>query len=174
MKKIFLSLLITVVFFLYPQLTVAQTQYVLPYPSFMPGSTLYTFHLAWEKIGKFWYFGNFSQFVYNLKLADKYLVEAKTLFEYKQYLLAHKALKKSDGYFVVAYRYLGKAKQEGKNISQKEETLKEASLKHVEILEQIKKNVPEQFVWTPEKDKQTQLFLWKQIGEAIEVRKSCI
>ena len=66
----------------------AESQYVLPYPSAMPGSFLYKLNLVQEEILRYWYFGDFGQFKYNLGLSDKYLVEAKTLFEYKQYLLA--------------------------------------------------------------------------------------
>src|SRR3989344_6985672 len=77
----------------------AQSDYVLPYPSQMPGNKFYTINQVIEKVSYFWYFGSFGQFKYNLKKADKYLVEAKTLFEYKQFLLGYQALKKSDGHF---------------------------------------------------------------------------
>lgn len=173
MKKVFASGII-LLFFICPSSAFAKSNYVLPYPSFMPRSMFYNVHLAWEKIGQYWYFGNFSQHAYNLKLADKYLVESKTLFEYKQYLLAYQALKKSDEYFIAAYRFLGKAKQEGKNIKDKEQILKEAAFQHMEMLEQIKKQVPEQFNWQPEKDKPTFLFLREQINKAIEIRRSCV
>lgn len=172
MKKAFL-LGIIAIFLVYSPVAYAESNYVLPYPSAMPGSNFYALDLAWEAFQKYWHFGNFSQFAYNLKLSDKYLVEAKILFEYKQYLLAHQAIIKSDEYFIAAYRFLGKAKQEGKNISQKEQVLKEAALKHSGVLEQIKRGIPQKFVWTPEKDKPTSLFLWKQIDEAVKIRKSC-
>jgi len=162
-----------VFFLLFPLPVFAESSYVLPYPSFMPGSTLYVLHGVLEKFEKYWYFGNFSKFIYNLKLSDKYLVEAKTLFEYKQYLLGSKALEKSKTYFVAAYRSLGEAKKEGKNISQKEQLLKEAVGKHIEVLMQVKGIVPQYFKWTPEKDRSEELFLWKQIDEGVEIRKNC-
>ncbi|MCL4418206.1 MAG: hypothetical protein M1365_16230 [Actinobacteria bacterium] len=93
----------------------AQSSYVLPYPSAMPGSSSYKIHQLYESIIKYWYFGNLGQFKYNLKQSDKYLVEAKTLFEYNQYLLASKALTKSDYYFKNIEPYLLKAKNEIKN-----------------------------------------------------------
>lgn len=148
----------------------AQSSYVLPYPSAMPGSFSYKLHLAWENLMEYWYFGNFGQFSYNLKQADKYLVEAKTLFEYKQYLLAYKALQKSDDYFIKTYLYLRKAKNESKNINQKQNLLKEASLKHKEKLNEIKPNIPENFVWQPEKAALVNLELRKKIEESIGIR----
>lgn len=159
---------------LHPKNVLAESSYVLPYPSYMPGSSFYKIHLVQEKIEKYWYFGNFGQFIYNLKEADKYLVEAKTLFEYKQYLLAVKALEKSNTYFIDASRILNKTKLAGKNISEKENILKEASLKHQEVLRVIKEDIPEDFIWSPEKIEPTHLLLWKNIDVAIAVRESCI
>lgn len=149
----------------------AQSSYVLPYPSFMPGSPFYKINLVKEEILKYWHFGNFSHFKYNLKQSDKYLVEAKTLFEYKQYLLAVNALEKSDFHFSKTKPSLLNAKREGKNISQNRNILHEASLKHVEVLLKIEREIPETFVWQPEKKKPTTLYLSKEIREAIDIRK---
>lgn len=174
MLKIKLLIFLIVLFIIqiiFPFKVYAESSYVLPYPSYMPGSFYYKTHLILEKLEKYWYLGNFSQFSYNLKLSDKYLVEAKTLFEYKQYLLAHVAVKKSDDYFDKASLFLDKAREEGKNIAQKEKIFKEASYKHIEILEKIKQSVPESFVWTPEKEKETILFLWMQIDTSIDIRE---
>lgn len=149
----------------------AQSSYVLPYPSFLPGSVFYKPHLLFEEVSRYWSFGDFGQFKYNLKEADKYLVESKTLFEYKQYLLAIKSLKKSNSYFDVVLANLYKAQKEGKNISQNRNILHEASLKHVEVLLKIAKEVPENFLWQPEKKKSITLYLRKEIREAIDIRK---
>ncbi len=161
-------------FFFSFHISFAESNYVLPYPSFMPGSIFYKIHLVLENGEKYWYFGNFGQFTYNLKQSDKYLVEAKTLFEYKQYLLANKALDKSNTHFVKAYQFLGKAKLGEKNISQKELLLKEASEKHIEIFKTVKSQVPESFIWMPKKESPNKLLLWRKIDEAISIRKSCI
>lgn len=150
------------------------TDYVLPYPSFMPGSKFYSVHQIWEKIIQYWYFGNFSQFKYNLSQSDKYLVEAKTLFEYKQYLLGYQALKKSDNLFSMVPFYLQRAKQEGKNIDQKQEVFKQAALKHIEVLTKMQSIVPEHFVWKPEKDSSTNLFLREAIQNSISIRNKWI
>lgn len=149
----------------------AESDYVLPYPSFMPGSKFYQLQLLKDAVLKYWYFGNLGQFYYNLKQSDKYLVEAKTLFEYKQYLLGTQALKKSDTYFSNTLPYLIKAKKENKNITQKQKLLEEASLKHIDVLNLIRKEIPEIFVWQPEKSLPTKLNLKKSIEESINIRK---
>ena len=148
----------------------AESGYVLPYPPQMPGSFMYKLRLASEEIQKYWYFGDFGQFTYSLKQADKYLVEAKTLFEYKQYLLGIQALKKSDTYFTNTFSWMIKAKKKHKDIVQKQKVLKSATLKHIELLNQLKLNVPETFVWRPEKLSPTVLNLKKAIDESIPVR----
>lgn len=152
----------------------AESSYVLPYPSFMPGSPFYKLNLIKEEILKYWYFGNFGQFTYNLKQSDKYLVEAKTLFEYKQYLLGYQALKNSDNYFRQTLPYLLKAQAGGKEIIQKETILKEATLKHIEVLDLIKQQVPRQFVWRPEKSLPTTLNLHSEIEKSIKVKKQTL
>lgn len=152
----------------------AQSDYVLPYPSSMPGNVFYKVNLVKEKLMKYWYFGSFGKFDYNLKQSDKYLVEAKTLFEYKQYLLGFKALQKSNTYFNNIPQYLTKAKRENKNIVQRQNILKSASLKHIEMLNFIETITPDNFVWNPEKEVSTDLNLEKTIDEAIRIRKNNI
>lgn len=159
-----------VLFLSSPTIIFAESDYVLPYPSAMPGSIWYKIHLVQERLEQFWYFGSFGQFDYSLKEADKYLVEAKTLFEYKQYLLADVALKKSDTYFGKLSHYLDNAKRENKNISEKEKILKDAALKHLEILNMLKKELPENFMWRPEKTSATSLTLLEDIEAAIKIR----
>lgn len=170
--------LITIVFFflvfLNPSRVFAESTYVLPYPSVMPGSIFYKLNLIQEEILKYWYFGDFGQFHYNLKQSDKYLVEAKTLFNYKQYLLAYKALQKSDSYFNKIYPNLLSASRNGKNISEKETILKEAAQEHTEELEKIRINVPSIFEWKPEKNEPTTLELWETLDASIKLRQQRI
>lgn len=165
-------LLILVFIFLFPIKANAKSEYVLPYPSFMPGNPLYKINLIKDEILKFWYFGNFGEFKYNLKQSDKYLVEAKTLFEYKQYLLGVNALKKSDNYFRQTSPALLKAKDEGNDINQNLSILKSAGEKHVEILNSLENEIPETFVWEPEKMKPTELNLNDLLQNSISIRKS--
>lgn len=167
MKKILVVIL--VIFFLFPSYTFAD--YVLPYPSVMPGSALYKFNLAKESLLKFWYFGDFGKFNYNLRQSDKYLVESKTLFEYKQYLLGYKALVKSDDYFIKTLPNLNSAQKNGKNVNNDREILKNAALKHVETLSNLIKDVPETFIWKPEKEKPTVLNMEEEINQSISIRQ---
>ena len=168
-----LKLLVVVVFiFCFSAIPAhASSNYVLPYPSTMPGTIFYKIHLIEEKIMQYWYFGNFGQFNYNLKEADKYLVEAKTLFEYKQYLLGYTALMKSDTYFEQTLPYLLKARDERKNISDYREILRQAAEKHQEVLLKISQEVPEVFTWSPEKSLPTKLNLKDSINKSIQIRE---
>ena len=168
----FFFLLLFVISILYPLSISAQSNYVLPYPSAMPGSNMYKLHLLWGKLSRYWYFGDFGQFDYSFKMSDKYLVEAKTLFEYKQYLLGYKALQKSNDYFKSTFPSLISAKIHNKNIFEKKNILKEASLKHMEVLKMVEKEVPGDFLWTPEKSSPQSLQIIKLIQGSINLRKS--
>lgn len=172
MKKI--VLFVFLVLFYFPPITYAQSDYVLPYPPSMPGNKLYSLRLMGESIQGVWSFGNFAQFSYNLKLSDKYLVEAKTLFEYKQYLLGHTALQKSDRYIKKAAYYLSNAEREGKNIEEKKKVLQSAIEKHISVLEQLQTVTPEEFLWQPEKSDATKLNIRDEIGESIGIRRACL
>lgn len=156
----------------FPRDVFAQSSYVLPYPSSMPGSIFYKPRIVWEKVMNYWHFGNFGQFEYNLKQSDKYLVEAKTLFEYKQFLLAYNALIKSDRYFMQSPLYLELARKENKNIKDKKNIFRGAALKHIEILYRLKNEVPKTFEWKPEKSSPTTLNLFEAISKSIEIREN--
>lgn len=166
--KVFVFVLF--IFLTFPRLGFASSDYVLPYPSSMPGSKFYLLHQFFEKIEGYWYFGDFAKFHYNLKYSDRYLVEAKTLFEYKQYLLASQSLDKSDIYFTKAKLSIEFSKSNNKNTKDKEKIFKSASDKHIEILNQIKLYVPEEFNWIPEKRKSTKIFIKKELDESIRAR----
>ena len=171
MKRIFISI-VTLVFFSFCfSLPAHAAEYVLPYPSAMPGTIIYKFHLIWEAISKYWYWGNFGQFDYSLKESDKYLVEAKTLFEYNQYLLGYNALEKSDMYFSPTLLFLEKAGDEGKDISEKRSILHDAALKHIAILKKMTDQTPQDFTWTPEKNSSSNLHIHMLIQQAIQERQ---
>ena len=133
-KKLKILFVFLLSLFIIAKPSYASSSYVLPYPSTMPGNVFYKIHLVEEALLKYWYFGNFGQFTYNLKESDKYLVEAKTLFEYNQYLLGYQALEKSDTYFSRTLPYLLKAQNEGKDISANRQLLSQAALKHQQTL----------------------------------------
>lgn len=163
--------LILVIFLLFSDFAFASSDYVLPYPSSMPGSILYKPRLLLEGLLKYWYFGNFGQFKYNLKESDKYLVEAKTLFEYSQFLNASLSLKKSDDYFKNTLPYLLKAEKEKKDIDQNKKILSSASAKHIEVLNKLLNELPRQVEWIPEKSASTTIYIEKQIKDSISIRE---
>ncbi|MEK7551094.1 MAG: hypothetical protein AAB532_00645 [Patescibacteria group bacterium] len=166
----FILIFILFFFFVLTSSSFASSSYVLPYPSAMPGNIFYKINLLKEKVMKYWYYGDFGQFFYNLKQSDKYLVEAKTLFEYKQHLLGLVALKKSNEYFVQIKPNLLSAKENNKDISENTDILSEAALKHTEVLDELKLELPEVFVWTPEKDNPTTINFKEILDEAINIR----
>ncbi len=152
----------------------AESSYVLPYPSYMPGNFFYKPRLIISELSKYIYFGDFGKYDYNLKESDHYLVEAKILFDYKQYLLATNALKKSDEYFMNIYPNLENAKRNGKDISERELKLKEASRKHMETLGHLGENLPEEVDWNPEDSIGTNLKLKEIIESSINTRNSVL
>jgi len=161
---VFLFLLLT------SQEVLAASPYVLPYPGLMPGNKLYKVKQVFDQLYRFWVFGDFAGHQYELKLADRKLVEAKILFEYQQYLLGVKALTDSNQHFQRAVDYL-KAEKEGKDISQKRTNLENAAQKHQEILEGLSQILPKEFLWQPEKKEATKLKIESAIKEAIGIRE---
>lgn len=175
MKKFFYVLLFLLLYsYLSLDVVYAESSYVLPYPSYMPGSSFYKVHILFEKLSSYWYFGAYGGFKYSLRLSDKYLVEAKTLLEYKQYLLAHKALKKSDYYFGKISQSLMKTQKKDRNITQKQNLFKEAVLRHIEVLQAIKTQIPDNIVWRPEKENPTIIDLGSAINNSIKEREKSI
>lgn len=144
--------------------------YVLPYPSYMPGNKMYKASRVIDKIKKYWYWGSIGGVKYHLSLSDKYLVEAKTLFEYKQYLLAVDALKRSDTEFLEIPQFIVRAKGDRKDTSALENTVKEATQTHIQILDGLKQILPAEFTWTPEKTVPTILPIGKFIDTSVNIR----
>src|SRR3990167_9947227 len=173
MKSFLIVCLFAVFIFFAPQ-SFAESSYVLPYPSAMPGSILYKFGLVREALMKYWYFGDFGEFKYNLSQSDKYLVEAKTLFDYKQYLLAFQDLQKSDKYLKKIEPAILSAKKNGKNTTDKKKLLKEAAEKHIEELLKLKQNLPQTFKWRPEKQQGRTLNLSEAFENSIRVRQEAL
>ena len=174
MRKFFFIVFFVFLFISNNSIAFATSSYVLPYPSAMPGSVFYKLNLIQEDILKFWYFGDFGQFKYNLSQSDKYLVEAKTLFDYKQYLLAHQALQKSDNYFKKIKPNLLSAKSNSKTTADKEKLLREAAGKHIEELGKLKITLPPTFEWRPEKQQPRILNFQESIENSIEIRQEVL
>lgn len=150
----------------------AYADYVLPYPSFMPGNKVYILSRLIDRATRVWSFGSIGSFKYHLKLADKYLVEAKTLFEYNQYLLAADALKRSDVEFSQIPKDLGDGLREGKDMSRFRTIAREASVKHKSILTTLRSVLPTRIEWRPEKMSPTTIPVAKLLDEAVAIREN--
>lgn len=145
--------------------------YVLPYPSFMPGNKLYRVSRIIDTAKNYWYWGTIAQLKYHIGLSDKYLVESKTLFEYKQYLLATDALKRSDQELSNIVGLLDKGTTEGKDMKGQKQILSEAMRMHVMTLSNMKGQSPADFLWTPEKTDATQLSISTLIDSSMLLRQ---
>ena len=167
MRKIFISFSIFCYLFIVPILSSVRAEYVLPYPSFMPGNKIYTIARIIDSIKRYWYFGNISKVKYHLGLSDKYLVEAKTLFEYKQYLLGVDALKRTTKQFQTLPLYVKQAKLEHKDMNAFILTISEAAVIHRSVLNEMKISSPESFQWVPEKASSSDLLLHNELDNAI-------
>jgi len=169
-NKIFVCLLC--IFGFLSLATIIHADYVLPYPSYMPGNKLYKVSRILDILENYWNFGAVAQTKFHLELADKYLVEAKTLFEYKQYLLATDALNRSDNQFSSLPVHLVSVKNEGVDTTQLHQTIQEAAVKHTDVLEALLAVTPVTFNWTPEKSQPTMLDVHALIQQAIAIRSS--
>ena len=150
--------------------SLVRAAYTLPYPSYMPGNKLYNVSRILDILKGYWYFGNIAQIKYHIGLSDKYVVEAKTLFEYQQYLLAVDALNRSNEEFSVIPEYIRKAMLEGKDVRNLSETVRSAAVKHTEVLTPINATVPKSFLWVPEKSASIQLDIQSLILQSVAIR----
>ncbi len=146
--------------------------YVLPYPSFMPGNKVYKISRLVDTLKQYWNFGNIAQIKYHMALSDKYLVEAKTLFEYNQYLLAVDALHRSNIQFSLIPAHIAAAKQEGKDTSIFEVMVGNEAEKHIEVLHSLLDSMPRNFTWVPEKSASVDLDIRTELENSLEIRQS--
>lgn len=146
-------------------------KYTLPYPSYMPGHILYWPSRKIDELNDWWYWGNIARIKYYLKLGDKYLVESKTLYEYKQYLLADNALLRSDEAVKKILKYIEEAQAEGKDLSLFKSLVQSALDEHKIVLINLLTILPKDYLWTPEQDEPTYLPLRDQLQTSIRMRE---
>ncbi|MEK7119190.1 MAG: hypothetical protein AAB457_00140 [Patescibacteria group bacterium] len=137
----------------------------------MPGNKLYQMSRIFDEAKKYWYWGNLSSYRYYLGQSDKALVEAKTLFEYNQYLLAVKALDRSNAALQHVPDTLKRAKDEGKNIEKYEREFGEAMKEHKKIIGKLLGELPEEFIWRPEREKSQTLRIHEELNSALRLRQ---
>jgi hypothetical protein len=158
-------------FTVYCPLFFVSASYMLPYPSYMPGNKLYRVSRIIDNVKHFWYWGTIAQLKYHVGLSDKYLVEAKTLFEYKQYLLATDALKRSDQELSDIMLLVDEGNREGKDMSEQKKIVSESMQVHVVTLAEMKNQLPGEFVWTPEKSDPQKLSIGSMLDTSIQIRQ---
>lgn len=163
MKYFFLCL------FLFATSVKAQ-EYVLPYPGPMPGNKMYTLMAVVDKFQEFWHWGSIAKFRYHIALADKYIIEAKTLYEYKQYLLATDALRRSNQQFARVSSWLVAGVEEGKDMSQYFQQMNLAAIAHQKLLSDLYQRVPSKYIWSPEQTAATELDLHTELGQSVKLR----
>ena len=168
MNKILTIMCIT---YFISQLSVVHADYVLPYPSYMPGNTFFRISRIADRLKFYWYWGNIAQIKYHLGLSDKYLVEAKTLFEYKQYLLAADALSRSDKELTNIPALLQRGAKEGKDMAQLSETVREAMSIHMAVINTLKNQLPKEYIWRPEKTSETIIRIDEILTSSHEIRR---
>ncbi len=148
-----------------------RAEYILPYPGPMPGNKLRILMKILDAFQYYWHWGNIAKVHYYTELSDKYLVEAKTLFEYKQYILAVNALKRSNQYWVEIQRYIDAAKSEGKDVTELYKRHREQAVTHATVIEQLIDYLPKSFVWQDEKKDPILLSLRSILEEAKHIRQ---
>lgn len=156
------------------RVSVIHADYVLPYPSYMPGNTLYTVSRMIDAVKKYWYWGTIATIKYQLGLSDKYLVEAKTLFEYKQYFLGMDALRRSNKALPHLVDLVGRGTNEGKDMQAYSQQIVDAMNVHIEVLTDMRKQTPDTFSWTPEKRASTELSIGDEINQSIVTRQAIV
>lgn len=170
MKKHLSVIIVLLLFFMIATpLRMAHADYVLPYPSYMPGNKLYRVMRIVDQLKRFWYWGNIAQTKYHLELSDKYLVEAKTLMEYNQYLLATDALSRSNKEFMQLPKYINGVAKEGVDTKSLKQLVVSAADKHVEVLNNLLLLTPDTVVWSPEKAASTTVTLHHDIQNSLQI-----
>ena len=168
--KYVLAALLSTLFVFSAAIESVRADYVLPYPSFFPGNKLYKISRFIDSAKSWWYWGSISQTKYHLLLADKYLIEAKTLLEYKQYPLGLDALFRSDQDFLPLPEILEQVKREGKDNMNLTALVQEASLAHVVVLQKLAEDLPADFTWRDEHKAVKNLEIGRALADSIAIR----
>lgn len=156
------------------QVPATHADYVLPYPSYMPGNKMYKISRIIDVLRKYWNWGGIATAKYHMELTDKYLVEAKTLFEYKQYLLASDALRRSDSQAEQISASLGNAHSEGVDTAQLKSIIMQEMQVHIAVLDTLKQQMPAVFIWRPEKSSETRIEIERILNQSRLFREKIV
>lgn len=171
MKKYLLVYILIIAYLVFFQPVNVYASYMLPYPSAMPGNKIYTVTRVLDSLKKYWYFGDIAQTKYHLELSDKYLVEAKTLFEYQQYLLGIDALTRSDAHFTQLKDAIRLVAANGKNPKDLVELILGAAETHIALLNTMQLVTPKEFTWKPEVGNASYIPIHELISGSKNIRK---
>lgn len=171
MKKYLAVYIVIALYWVFFRPVSVYASYMLPYPSAMPGNKVYAVTRVLDSLKKYWYFGDIAQTKYHLELSDKYLVEAKTLFEYQQYLLAMDALTRSDAHFVRLKDTVRSVAANGKNPNDLVQLILGAADTHIALLNTLQLVTPKEFTWKPEVGKASYIPIHELISGSKNSRK---
>ena len=115
--------------------------YDLPYPGILPDNPLYFLKVIRDNLMGIFITDPLKKADYDLLMADKRLVSAKSLIDEKKNDLAITTLSKSGNYFDEAIQQVSAAKQQGEETSPLLSKMITASQKHQQIILQMEQLV---------------------------------
>lgn len=127
-----------------PEATVSSSpklNYFLAYPGILPDSPLYKLKMVRDRIWEWLTTGRLEKANLFLLYADKRLGAGKALIDGNKVSLGFTTLLKGEKYLERAIDETEKAKKEGREVETLAEKLKNASLKHEEILLELKEKL---------------------------------
>ena len=116
----------------------------LPDPGLTPDSPFYFLEVISEEIGTFFTFGDLKKAERYAVLTAERVAEAKAVVEKGKSEFAEKALKRYEDQLNRSLARAERAKIKGISIEKITETVAEASLKHLSVLEEVLEKVPEE------------------------------
>lgn len=154
MKKLFITILISILFFTSfktsfgqettPTPKVSSVQYDLPYPGILPDNPLYFLKAIRDNLLGIFITDPLKKADFTLLQSDKRLAASKILFESKKFDLAITTLSKSGNYFHQSVNKAADAKRAGQDANPILERLLVASKKHQEVIFQMEQKADDE------------------------------
>jgi len=121
----------------------SNVNYQLAYPGLLPDHPLYFVKAARDRIGAFFISNPLKKSEFDLLQADKRIASSLLLVQKGQgkIPLAKSTFSKGENYFEDALNRASDAKSQGMNIAEISKKLKDANLKHKEVLNDIEKKL---------------------------------
>lgn len=119
----------------------AEVIYNLPYPGLLPDHPLYFLKAARDKIVSFFISSPIKKSEYDLLQADKRIAASVFLAEKGDVELAQSTFSKAENYFEKALAQAESAKMQGMHTGEIANKLREANLKHQQVLDNMMENL---------------------------------